>query len=142
MIRRPPRSTRTDTLFPYTTLFRSALATTPTTLPKISPGWRSYGRPFPTPGIRSDDRPTHCLPRPEHCAWRSVRTDAGAHEQRTAQLRLLLPSFHVGNMDVWRNVLLAALGAKVELASLPPPATARPTADQHPDSLLQRGGQC
>src|SRR3546814_1572421 len=26
MIRRPPRSTRTDTLFPYTTLFRSALS--------------------------------------------------------------------------------------------------------------------
>src|SRR3546814_6359170 len=26
MIRRPPRSTRTDTLFPYTTLFRSRLA--------------------------------------------------------------------------------------------------------------------
>src|SRR3546814_15489310 len=26
MIRRPPRSTRTDTLFPYTTLFRSASA--------------------------------------------------------------------------------------------------------------------
>src|SRR3546814_1197995 len=25
MIRRPPRSTRTDTLFPYTTLFRSEL---------------------------------------------------------------------------------------------------------------------
>src|SRR3546814_12604774 len=25
MIRRPPRSTRTDTLFPYTTLFRSAV---------------------------------------------------------------------------------------------------------------------
>src|SRR3546814_19700949 len=27
MIRRPPRSTRTDTLFPYTTLFRSKLNT-------------------------------------------------------------------------------------------------------------------
>src|SRR3546814_12436023 len=26
MIRRPPRATRTDTLFPYTTLFRSCLA--------------------------------------------------------------------------------------------------------------------
>src|SRR3546814_16763983 len=26
MIRRPPRSTRTDTLFPYTTLFRAATA--------------------------------------------------------------------------------------------------------------------
>src|SRR3546814_11177428 len=25
MIRRPPKSTRTDTLFPYTTLFRSAI---------------------------------------------------------------------------------------------------------------------
>src|SRR3546814_18830366 len=25
MIRRPPRSTRTDTLFPYTTLFRSTI---------------------------------------------------------------------------------------------------------------------
>src|SRR3546814_5316042 len=29
MIRRPPRSTRTDTLFPYTTLFRSHLDGTP-----------------------------------------------------------------------------------------------------------------
>src|SRR3546814_14816611 len=29
MIRRPPRSTRTDTLFPYTTLFRSPQAATP-----------------------------------------------------------------------------------------------------------------
>src|SRR3546814_7009716 len=28
MIRRPPRSTRTDTLFPYTTLFRSLLLCT------------------------------------------------------------------------------------------------------------------
>src|SRR3546814_9313113 len=26
MIRRPPRSTRTDTLFPYTTLFRSVIS--------------------------------------------------------------------------------------------------------------------
>src|SRR3546814_2550251 len=33
MLRRPPRSTRTDTLFPYTTLFRSASArTAPSTL--------------------------------------------------------------------------------------------------------------
>src|SRR3546814_7647678 len=39
MIRRPPRSTRTDTLFPYTTLFRSPSAgqqevTPPSALPK------------------------------------------------------------------------------------------------------------
>src|SRR3546814_2863728 len=30
MIRRPPRSTRTDTLFPYSTLFRSCWKTIPT----------------------------------------------------------------------------------------------------------------
>src|SRR3546814_15408662 len=29
MVRRPPRSTRTDTLFPYTTLFRSIYAGVP-----------------------------------------------------------------------------------------------------------------
>src|SRR3546814_7084598 len=36
MIRRPPRSTRTDTLFPYTTLFRSihAIPARPCFLPK------------------------------------------------------------------------------------------------------------
>src|SRR3546814_15736754 len=34
MIRRPPRSTRTDTLFPYTTLFRSVLREPP----GITPG--------------------------------------------------------------------------------------------------------
>src|SRR3546814_16031734 len=32
MIRRPPRSTRTDTLFPYTTLFRSQV--------RLDPGFR------------------------------------------------------------------------------------------------------
>src|SRR3546814_16653915 len=40
MIRRPPRSTRTDTLFPYTTLFRSA---------KIAPQRQLVGGP----GFRS-----------------------------------------------------------------------------------------
>src|SRR3546814_16896599 len=36
MIRRPPRSTRTDTLFPYTTLFRSAVVPTLSRLSDIS----------------------------------------------------------------------------------------------------------
>src|SRR3546814_9852057 len=38
MLRRPPRSTRTDTLFPYTTLFRSAAAgvvASPATIPAL-----------------------------------------------------------------------------------------------------------
>src|SRR3546814_16938219 len=40
MIRRPPRSTRTDTLFPYTTLFRSR-RTAPGTDPRM--GKRAAG---------------------------------------------------------------------------------------------------
>src|SRR3546814_20381190 len=46
MIRRPPRSTRTDTLFPYTTLFRSAC------LCAIQPG-----RPCQHAGVRPAFRP-------------------------------------------------------------------------------------
>src|SRR3546814_17648872 len=42
MIRRPPRSTRTDTLFPYTTLFRSPL-----------PRYRT-GDPFAVAGMGTD----------------------------------------------------------------------------------------
>src|SRR3546814_9532657 len=38
MIRRPPRSTRTDTLFPYTTLFRSAAEMCNVTQPALTKG--------------------------------------------------------------------------------------------------------
>src|SRR3546814_1636760 len=48
MIRRPPRSTRTDTLFPYTTLFRSS----PTS--RDGPR-RGFGRTHPN-GSRSHSR--------------------------------------------------------------------------------------
>src|SRR3546814_5238959 len=37
MIRRPPRSTRTDTLFPYTTLFRSRFRKRPQVAPNFHP---------------------------------------------------------------------------------------------------------
>src|SRR3546814_10502159 len=54
MIRRPPRSTRTDTLFPYTTLFRSVLVSTPippTSTSTVSPSFMKIGglREKPTP---------------------------------------------------------------------------------------------
>src|SRR3546814_4420726 len=42
MIRRPPISTRTDTLFPYTTLFRSAIAGPTQQLTRRT---RTHGRP-------------------------------------------------------------------------------------------------
>src|SRR3546814_6285589 len=48
MIRRPPRSTRTDTLFPYTTLFRSPVPPSPVARltrrrPRAKPGALSCG---------------------------------------------------------------------------------------------------
>src|SRR3546814_5090804 len=53
MIRRPPRSTRTDTLFPYTTLFRSpwliSSATDLTTPSRSSPRMR----PLPSASSRA-----------------------------------------------------------------------------------------
>src|SRR3546814_6370543 len=56
MIRQPPRSTRTDTLFPDTTLFRSARKTaaarkraaTPTAVPKQPSGQRAATKKAPT----------------------------------------------------------------------------------------------
>src|SRR3546814_10796972 len=57
MIRRPPRSTRTDTLFPYTTLFRSLSDALPGKLR------RSRGRGFKASSEDGAGRP----PRP----WRS-----------------------------------------------------------------------
>src|SRR3546814_11525426 len=54
MIRRPPRSTRTDTLFPYTTLFRSyslsRTARREVVLCHHARGWR-------WPGTRDDGMP-------------------------------------------------------------------------------------
>src|SRR3546814_5669348 len=63
MIRRPPRSTRTDTLFPYTTLFRS--------------GGVAQGR-----GGRALDRPGPNLARHRRPSWRS--------EEHTSELQSLM----------------------------------------------------
>src|SRR3546814_13050773 len=49
MIRRPPRSTRTDTLFPYTTLFRSEAP------PSALRGSRATGKQYPLDGPRSEE---------------------------------------------------------------------------------------
>src|SRR3546814_2617778 len=57
MIRRPPRSTRTDTLFPYTTLFRSCPSS-------ASPVAASHLDQSPRPGEIGSCRPSSCCPRP------------------------------------------------------------------------------
>src|SRR3546814_10990501 len=54
MIRRPPRSTRTDTLFPYTTLFRSGLTFDAILIDAPCSGMGTLGRK-PEQGARSEE---------------------------------------------------------------------------------------
>src|SRR3546814_9816290 len=46
MIRRPPRSTRTDTLFPYTTLFRSSLPAAASPSLSVAAALEQFGTPL------------------------------------------------------------------------------------------------
>src|SRR3546814_6663118 len=68
MIRRPPRSTRTDTLFPYTTLFRS-----------------SIGALFPT--SRTASPSTNIMPSKQAGSYRSAETRS---EEHTSELQSLM----------------------------------------------------
>src|SRR3546814_4946655 len=73
MIRRPPRSTRTDTLFPYTTLFRSGGGSQPAASPRrLSPG--------------SSPRTRHRTPD----AGRSLAAADGRSEEHTSELQSLM----------------------------------------------------
>src|SRR3546814_10873511 len=58
MIRRPPRSTRTDTLFPYTTLFRSQPQRNGRELPRSYPHRRQrfIATAGPTAALITSDR--------------------------------------------------------------------------------------
>src|SRR3546814_3454719 len=94
MIRRPPRSTRTDTLFPYTTLFRADIQGLP----------RNGGRPR----CRRRDRPpaaegagqSLCLAVPDatrrrvrrFCARAAVWPGRQRSEEHTSELQSLMRS--------------------------------------------------
>src|SRR3546814_8351407 len=91
MIRRPPRSTRTDTLFPYTTLFRSrgrSAGTAPVCLPKGRPPFRSRAT------IRRNSRCRCLRPRGrwsgggERLEGRAARPAAGGFEIGRAHVEL------------------------------------------------------
>src|SRR3546814_7584562 len=84
MIRRPPRSTRTDTLFPYTTLFRSTHRAAQAT----NPAWdRVPVRPAGWPGV--DGRaPGAPGPRETPAAW--LAHPAGRSEEHTSELQSLM----------------------------------------------------
>src|SRR3546814_2049519 len=78
MIRRPPRSTRTDTLFPYTTLFRSFVADQRD--PKTGRGLFGIDR----------DQLRHVvhLDRDHRCSWR-IEAKARS-EEHTSELESLM----------------------------------------------------
>src|SRR3546814_2270511 len=76
MILRPPRSTRTDTLFPYTTLFRSRAA-------RGLERRAARSSLAPRRGAGADDRRARRLPgaRPDRCAVRAARRGARARRR-------------------------------------------------------------
>src|SRR3546814_2897032 len=76
MIRRPPRSTRTDTLFPYTTLFRSGGPTPGHSRPVVGRLRRATDRTRPDRGGRT---------RPHRRRWR-----VGRSEEHTSELQSLM----------------------------------------------------
>src|SRR3546814_7530235 len=94
MIRRPPRSTRTDTLFPYTTLFRSPPDQTRTASPASSspaaPPTRPRCPPRPPPAAPDRTRPT--APRPAtRPPWRPTPPGTPHRsEEHTSELQSLL----------------------------------------------------
>src|SRR3546814_7092309 len=94
MIRRPPRSTRTDTLFPYTTLFRS-LATLEDVLghPVAGASWEGFA-------IES-----LIAAAPEGTQFNFYRTSAGAE----IDLLLTMPGG-----DVWAYEIKRSLAPKLE----------------------------
>src|SRR3546814_9912133 len=99
MIRRPPRSTRTDTLFPYTTLFRSILLSLFTVL-YASP--RAPTRRAPTPATNPRKRAkstysglpltTQARPNRLHAGRHTNETKPGARRHRLrVQIMALAP---------------------------------------------------
>src|SRR3546814_1115831 len=101
MIRRPPRSTRTDTLFPYTTLFRSGgePASGGKRLGNRQPGEARGGEEpvQPVPATRLGGQPKHggadeirhtpCFLR---MACRDVAADRIRSEEHTSELQSLM----------------------------------------------------
>src|SRR3546814_1712579 len=83
MIRRPPRSTRTDTLFPYTTLFRSGLR-----------GESSRNRGPPAKGVPVGCRASagKCGRRTALSVARSGVRDDERSEEHTSELQSLMRS--------------------------------------------------
>src|SRR3546814_4213370 len=80
MIRRPPRSTRTDTLFPYTTLFRSPGG-------RYRAARRPAAHPLRTPRSAHGGGNQHERP---HLLFGRQYLHAGRSEEHTSELQSLM----------------------------------------------------
>src|SRR3546814_13892951 len=100
MIRRPPRSTRTDTLFPYTTLFRSAVVAQRALQHEAAQGSDDAPhrqRRAAWPGM-AGPRPHRRLERSSRVPYRR-RLPAHLHDRGTSpELRARLPAFGNGRI--------------------------------------------
>src|SRR3546814_4763039 len=85
MIRRPPRSTRTDTLFPYTTLFRSR----PSLSLFFQVETKSPPSPAPMPIILETDLATALLEPALSASTASFASDDRS-EEHTSELQSLM----------------------------------------------------
>src|SRR3546814_16258865 len=108
MIRRPPRSTRTDTLFPYATLFRSH-------------GWRapSSGHGCPAEGKAAPGRPgtaTHrsLLQRPSRLVEGRTKRKPGRFPCRACRPRTL-PQAPADDAEIGRESGRASVRQYVEI---------------------------
>src|SRR3546814_4228765 len=91
MIRRPPRSTRTDTLFPSTTLFRSRPGVG-TPARAGAPAAAQHADPQHHQRVPVEDHAGHALPRPRGQRPRQARRLRAAvrSEEHTSELQSLM----------------------------------------------------
>src|SRR3546814_7691703 len=100
MIRRPPRSTRTDTLFPYTTLFRSGRHRSGARLSRRAAGGDRVAAPLGKHGLRRGGRKLSCAgaeggrfpcrPRLDRIGGGHSLLQAGRSEEHTSELQSLM----------------------------------------------------
>src|SRR3546814_9715257 len=87
MIRRPPRSTRTDTLFPYTTLFRSRSASAASGLAHRAHHLSSATnarRSSRFSAVKRSNAPAHLPSNPDHTVFRDRSPSKACDTHRPA----------------------------------------------------------
>src|SRR3546814_6694673 len=141
MIRRPPRSTRTDTLFPYTTLFRSDRVESPArralgqevALTDEAIGYLARGRRYPTMRDQEARDPTARLAR-------SVRVDFPTLQERRKPIRAYRRFFKKQQLERTskKDAITAAWIDQAAITSRPVAATTQVVHDWF--GRVNRGG--